>query len=243
VCQRSFSFGLGEGAFWVAASRYIAERIPGARLIELSGADYVIHAGDVDEVVGKIADFVDIARAVTDTADVEPRRVLATVLFTDLVGHVAKAVELRPRWQELLREHNTLIRRELVRYRGEEIDTAGDGFFASGFDGPARAIHCACGIRDAVRGLGLGIRVGVHTGECDILDGKLSGLAVSIGARVASHATEGEVLVSGTVKDLVAGSGIAFEPRGVRELKGLGDWPLYAVMESDDHSLTASVDR
>jgi pimeloyl-ACP methyl ester carboxylesterase len=219
--------------FWVPASRYIADHIPGARLIELSGADYLIHAGDVDEVVGKIDELIEIARAAAETGDVEPRRVLATVLFTDLVDHTAKAVEFGPRWQELLREHNTLIRRELVRYRGEEIDTAGDGFFASGFDGPARAIRCACAIRDAVTALGLGVRVGVHTGECDIVDDKLSGLAVNIGARVASQADEGEVLVSGTVKDLVAGSGITFESRGVKELKGVGKWPMYAVTQTN----------
>src|SRR5262249_34915161 len=117
----------------------------------------------------------------------EPQRVLATVLFTDLVGSTQKAVELGPRWQELLRKHNALIRRELSRYQGREIDTAGDGFFASGFDGPARAIRCGCAIRDAVAGIGLRVRVGVHTGECDIVDDKLSGLAVNVGARVADQ--------------------------------------------------------
>ena len=159
----------------------------------------------------------------------EPVRVLATVLFTDIVDSTRRASELGPRWQDLLREHNVVIRRQLARFEGREIDTAGDGFFASGFDGPARAIRCACAIRDVVTALGLGVRVGVHTGECDIVEDKLSGLAVNIGARVASQADEGEVLVSGTVKDLVAGSGITFRPRGVRELKGLGEWPLYAV--------------
>jgi class 3 adenylate cyclase len=132
-------------------------------------------------------------------------------------------------WNELLRQHNSAIRRELARFRGQEIDTAGDGFFASGFDGPARAIRCGCAIRDAVAGLGLGVRIGLHTGECDIVDGKLSGLAVNIGARVAAQADEGEVLVTGTVKDLVAGSEIRFESRGTPELKGLGRWPLFAV--------------
>ena len=133
-------------------------------------------------------------------------------------------------WPELLAEHNAVIRRELARFRGETIDTAGDGFFASGFDGPARAIRCACAIRDAVGSLGLGIRVGVHTGECDVVDDKLAGLAVAVGARVAAKADVGEVLVSGTVKDLVAGSGISFDARGNNELKGLGEWPLYAVL-------------
>jgi class 3 adenylate cyclase len=133
----------------------------------------------------------------------------------------------------LLREHNAVIRRALRRFSGNEIDTAGDGFFASGFDGPARAIRCGCAIRDAISALGLGIRVGVHTGECDVVDGKLSGLGVVIGSRVATQAEEGQVLVSGTVRDLVAGSGIQFEPRGVRELKGLGEWPLYVVTAAD----------
>jgi class 3 adenylate cyclase len=160
---------------------------------------------------------------------VERRRVLATVLFTDLVDSTAKAMESGSAWPSLLTEHNATVRRELARFRGETIDTAGDGFFASGFDGPARAIRCACAIRDSVGTLGLGIRVGVHTGECDVVDGKLAGLAVAVGARVASQADVGEVLVSGTVKDLVAGSGISFEARGVRTLKGLGEWPLYAV--------------
>ena len=223
----------GQENFWVASSRYIAERIPGARLSLLNGLDYAIHAGNADEVVTTIAEFIDIALGATEGADAGASRVLATVLFTDLVDHTARAVELGPRWQQILGEHNALIRRELVRFRGQEIDTAGDGFFASGFDGPARAIRCGCAIRDAVHGLGLGIRVGVHTGECDVVDGKLSGLAVNIGARVATQATEGEVLVSGTVKDLVAGSGITFELRGLRELKGLGEWPLYAVAHTN----------
>jgi class 3 adenylate cyclase len=160
---------------------------------------------------------------------VESDRMLATVLFTDLVGSTAKAVELGPRWPELLREHNACIRRELARHSGRAIDTSGDGFFASGFDGPASAIRCACAIRDRVTEIGLQVRVGVHTGECEVIDGKLGGLTVVIGARVAAHADGGEVLVSGTVRDLVAGSGIDFEQRGIRELKGLGEWPVYAV--------------
>src|SRR5256884_5544709 len=131
----------------------------------------------------------------------------------------------------MLDESNAVSRLKLARFRGGTIDTAGDGFFASGFDGPARAIRCASAIRDAVGSLGLGIRVGVHTGECDVVDGKLAGLAVAVGARVAAQADVGEVLVSGTVKDLVAGSGIVFDARGVSELKGLGEWPLYAVAE------------
>ena len=199
-------------------ARYLAARIPDSRLIEVGRFDWMPFK--------EIADFVVGA---WERRAVERRRVLATVLFTDLVDSTATAAELGGAWPSLLAEHNAVIRRELARFRGETIDTAGDGFFASGFDGPARAIRCACAIRDAVTSLGLGIRVGVHTGECDVVDGKLAGLAVAVGARVAGRADVGEVLVSGTVKDLVAGSGIAFDTRGVSELKGLGEWPLYAV--------------
>ena len=199
-------------------AHYMASRIPDSRVMEVGRFDWMPYKA--------IADFVGGA---WERRAIERRRVLATVLFTDLVDSTAKAAELGGAWPSLLAEHNAAIRRELARFRGETIDTAGDGFFASGFDGPARAIRCACAIRDAVTSLGLEIRVGVHTGECDIVDGKLAGLAVAVGARVAGQAGVGDVLVSGTVKDLVAGSGIAFASRGVRELKGLGDWPLYAV--------------
>lgn len=209
-------------------SRLIAERIPGAIHVEADSAAHVPLAY-ADELVANVRPFLERAYEEAKQRRAEPARVLATVLFTDLIGSTARAVELGPRWQELLREHNARIRQELVRWSGREVDTAGDGFFASGFDGPARAIRCACAIRDAIGELGLGVRVGVHTGECDVVDGKLSGLAVVVGARVASHAAEGEVLVSGTVKDLVAGSGIEFESRGVRELKGLGEWHVFAV--------------
>jgi class 3 adenylate cyclase len=209
-------------------ARYMAERMPNARTHEVPrDADWE-HDGLLSDPV---MEFLGEAWEQWSRRAAEPQRVLATVLFTDIVDSTRKAVELGPRWQELLREHNALVRRELSRYQGREIDTAGDGFFASGFDGPARAIRCGCAIRDAVGNLGLGIRVGVHTGECDLVDDKLSGLAVNIGARVATQAEEGEVLVSGTVKDLVAGSGIAFEARGIKELKGLGEWPLFAVAE------------
>jgi class 3 adenylate cyclase len=212
-------------------ARYVADHTPGARLVELPGGDIAPGLGDTDPVLAELAAFLaDVAEG--KQWEAEPDRVLTTVLFTDLVGSTARAVDLGPRWQEILSEHNSLIRHELTRFRGREIDTAGDGFFASGFDGPARAIRCACAIRDAISKLGLGIRVGVHTGECDLVDDKLSGLAVHIGARVAGQARKGEVLVSGTVKDLVAGSGIEFEPRGVHELKGLGEWPLFAVVSA-----------
>jgi class 3 adenylate cyclase len=160
----------------------------------------------------------------------EPERVLATVLFTDIVGATAKASELGDRhWRELMSLHHDLIRRELARYRGREVDTAGDGFFAT-FDGPARAIRCALAATQAVGELGLDIRAGLHTGECELVDEKVGGIAVHIGARVAAEAAPGQVLVSSTVKDLVAGSGIEFEDQGARELKGVPDkWRLFAV--------------
>jgi class 3 adenylate cyclase len=160
----------------------------------------------------------------------EPERVLATVLFTDIVGSTAKASELGDaRWRELIQAHHGVIRRQLVRFRGTELDTAGDGFFAS-FDGPARAIRCACAISEGVRELGIEIRAGLHTGECERIDEKVGGIAVNIGARVAAEAAAGEVLVSSTVKDLVAGSGIEFRDRGAAELKGVpGEWRLFAV--------------
>ena len=160
-----------------------------------------------------------------------PDTVLATVLFTDLVGSTERAAELGDQaWRELLSRHHEVVRRELARFRGVEIDTAGDGFFAS-FDGPARAIHAADAIVEGVRALGLEIRAGVHTGECELHDRKIAGIAVSMGARVAASAGPSEVLVSSTVKDLVAGSGIEFEDRGAHELKGVpGEWRLYAVI-------------
>jgi class 3 adenylate cyclase len=161
---------------------------------------------------------------------VEADRVLATVLFTDIVGSTEKAVAVGDRaWRELVERHHAVIRRQLVRYHGKELDTAGDGFFAS-FDGPARAIRCACAITDAVKELGLEVRAGLHTGECELVESKVGGIAVHIGARVARLAQPGEVLVSSTVKDLVAGSGLEFRERGATELKGVpGEWRLYAV--------------
>jgi class 3 adenylate cyclase len=199
-------------------------RIPDARLVQLAGSDYAevfLSPELVDEVEAFVA---------TLGAPAEPESVLATILFTDLVGSTATAAELGDRrWRELLERHHGLVRRELARYRGIELDAAGDGFFAR-FDGPARAIRCACAIREALAQLGLEVRAGVHTGECELLDGKVAGIAVSIGARVAARAAAGEVLVSQTVRDLVAGSGLAFDDRGVAELKGVpGEWRLYAV--------------
>jgi class 3 adenylate cyclase len=164
--------------------------------------------------------------------------VLATLLFTDIVGSTERATELGDRgWRDLLAQHNTLVRRELARFRGEERDTAGDGFFAT-FDGPARAIRAAQAIVAAVRPLGLWLRAGVHIGECELYEEKLAGIALSVGARIAAAADAGEVLVSGTVRDLVAGSGLLFEDRGQRELKGVpGTWHLYAA--GDDTSPAA----
>ena len=202
-------------------ARYVADRMPNVELVEYT-----------DESFQRTDEFLERVWSEWKVRQATPERVLATVLFTDLVRSTESAINLGPKWPNVLREHNQRIRRELARHAGREIDTAGDGFFASGFDGPARAIRCGCAIRDAISDLGLGIRIGVHTGECDIVDDKLSGLAVNIGARVAAQAEEGEVLVSGTVRDLVAGSGIEFESRGLRELKGLGEWPLYSVAEA-----------
>jgi class 3 adenylate cyclase len=164
---------------------------------------------------------------------IERDRVLATVLFTDIVGSSKMAATLGDQaWRELLERHHEVVRAQLSRFRGEEVDTAGDGFFAS-FDGPARAIRCGCAIVSAMPELGLEVRIGLHTGECELVDGKVAGIAVHTGARVAANAKPGEVLVSSTVRDLVAGSGLAFEDRGSHELKGIpGEWRLYAVAKS-----------
>ena len=160
----------------------------------------------------------------------EPDRVLATVLFTDIVGSTERAAELGDRrWRELLEAHEAAVRGELARYGGHEVDSAGDGFLAT-FDGPARAIRAAHAIQESVRRLGLELRAGLHTGECELANGRVRGIAVHTGARVAALAGPGEVLVSSTVRDLVAGSGIAFEERGEHELKGVpGTWRLYAA--------------
>ena len=163
----------------------------------------------------------------------EPDRVLATLLFTDIVGSTERAAELGDaRWRDLVQRHHALVRQQLVRFRGREIDTAGDGFFAS-FDGPARAVRCAHAIVATVPELGLDVRAGLHTGECEIIDGKPGGFAVVVGSRISSVAPSGEVFASSTVKDLVAGSEITFEDRGEHELKGVpGTWRLHAVISS-----------
>jgi class 3 adenylate cyclase len=216
----------------VEVARYVADHIPGARLIEVDAGHLATGRAAV-EMNAHVEAFVTDVWEAGGWDDAERDRVLATVLFTDIVSSSEKATVLGDRaWRELLERHHALIRRELVRFRGTEADTAGDGFFAS-FDGPARAIRCACAIATRVRELGLEIRAGLHTGECELVDGKVAGIAVHTGARVAALARPGEVLVSSTVKDLVAGSGIAFEDRGPHELKGIpGEWRLFSVGET-----------
>ena len=220
----------GDRVVDVGAGRFMAEQIPGARFVELPGEDHSPFTGGFEPLVEATERFLAEVQSEHPWEEAGPGRVLATVLFTDIVDSTAKAAELGDaRWRELLGEHHSLIRRQLTRFRGTELDTAGDGFFAS-FDGPARAIHCASAITDGVRELGLEVRAGLHTGECEKLDGKVGGIAVHIGARVARAAGPGEVLVSSTVKDLVAGSGIGFNERGTVELKGVpGEWQLFAV--------------
>jgi pimeloyl-ACP methyl ester carboxylesterase len=215
----------------IDVARYVASRIPAARLVELPGLGRLAF-GHGEAVRNEIASFIADVWDSGSWNDNESDRALATVLFTDIVDSTAKAAALGDRgWRALLEQHHALVRRHLVRFRGRELDNAGDGFFAS-FDGPARAIRCACAIAAAVRQLGLEIRAGLHTGECELVDGKVGGIAVHIGARVAKAAKANEVLVSSTVKDLVAGSGLRFEERGLAELKGVSDpWRLYAVTQ------------
>jgi class 3 adenylate cyclase len=209
----------------VEHSRYMAEHIPGAKLVELPGRDHLWWFGDQDAIVEEIQEFLTGARP-----EREPDRILATVMFTDIVGSTERAAELGDRrWRALLEGHEAVVRRELERYRGREVNTTGDGFLAT-FDGPARGIGCARAIAEAVRPLGIEVRAGLHTGECEMMNGDVGGIAVHTGARVSAEAGPGEVLVSSTVKDLVAGSGIEFEDRGTHELRGVpGEWRLYAV--------------
>jgi class 3 adenylate cyclase/pimeloyl-ACP methyl ester carboxylesterase len=212
--------------YYEALSLDVAQRIPAASALRVSGRDpWGIFLSP--EIPDEVERFVG-----GEAAPLVPDTVLATLLFTDIVGSTERAAALGDRgWRELLDRHHALVRRELTRFRGEEKDTAGDGFFAT-FDGPARAIRCATAIRASVAGLGLEIRAGLHTGECELLDEKVAGIAVSIGARVAAAAGPGEVLVSQTLKDLVAGSGLAFDDRGEHELKGLPEPKrLFAVID------------
>ena len=210
--------------------RYLTDRLPDARVIDKEGAP-ILPFGTAEETV--LAELEALAsRAPPPPAD----RVLTTVLFTDIVDSTVRAAALGDRaWADLLERHHAVVRGELARYRGTEIDTAGDGFFAT-FDGPGRAIRCAQAIIAAVQPLGIEVRAGVHTGECEIAVGKVAGVAVVAGARVAALAGPGEVLATSTVKDLVAGSDLTFEPHGTRDLKGLGEWQLYVARYSDEHA-------
>jgi class 3 adenylate cyclase len=212
----------------IEEGRYLADHIPGARFVDLAGADHLPWAGDQDAILDEIEEFLTGVRP-----DTEPDRVLATVLFTDIVGSTTRAVELGDRrWRDLLLHHNTIVRRELERFRGREVKTVGDGFLAM-FDGPARGIRCASAIRDGVRGLGLAIRAGLHTGEAELIGDDVGGIAIHIAARVMARARPHEVLVSSTVKDLVTGSGIEFSDRGTHRLKGVpGSWRLFGVQRT-----------
>jgi class 3 adenylate cyclase len=203
----------------------MADRIERAKLVEFPGEDHLWWFGDQDSIVDEIEEFLTGARHAP-----EPDRVLSTVLFTDIVGSTERAAALGDSdWRALLERHDALVRRELDAHRGREVKSTGDGFLAT-FDGPARGIRCAQGIAEGVRPLGIEVRAGLHTGECEVLGDDVGGIAVHTGARVSAKAGAGEVLVSQTVKDLVAGSGIEFDDRGEHELKGVpGDWRLFAV--------------
>jgi class 3 adenylate cyclase len=217
----------------VETARTLAKLIPGARYIELAGNDHIPWFGDADALLDEIEEFLTGCRHAP-----EPDRALATVLFTDIAGSTERAAALGDRrWRELLERHQTLVRDRLAAYDGREVKTMGDGFLAT-FDGPAKAIRCACAIVERSSSEGVEIRAGVHTGECELIGEDVGGMAVHIGARVAARAAPSEVLVSSTVKDLVVGSGIEFADRGSHELKGVpGDWRLLAVA---DHRPTSS---
>ena len=206
-------------AFPREEAAFIAERIAGAQLVEVPGADQLPWAGEQDAVLDQIERFLASAR----DEEAEFDRMLATVLITDIIGSTERAAGLGDRaWRDVVGRHHALVRALLARYRGTEVDTAGDGFFAT-FDGPARAVRCAKAIVSAVGPLGLQVRAGVHTGEIEIIDDKAGGIAVAIGARIAAKAGPSEVLVSSTVKELVAGSGLVFDDRGEHALKGVPD--------------------
>jgi pimeloyl-ACP methyl ester carboxylesterase len=215
----------GDRSVQVEEGRWMAGQIPGARFVELTGEDHMPWVGDQDAILDEIQEFLTGIRP-----EREPDRVLATVLVTDIVGSTRHATRLGDRaWSELLARHHEIVRGELRAFRGREVDTAGDGFLAT-FDGPARAVGCACRIRDAVRALGLEIRAGLHTGEIELAGGKPHGIAVHTGARIASVAQANEILVSSTVKDLVSGSGIRFVDRGTHALKDIPRrWQLFAA--------------
>ena len=216
----------GDRVFDVEHARYMARCIPGAKLVELAGEDHSHWFGDGDAILDEVEQFLTGSRHAQ-----EPERVLATVLFVDIVGSTERAAALGDsRWRELLEAFYAKVREVLQQYRGREISTSGDGFLAA-FDGPARAIRCAGAIRDTVRSLNLEVRCGLHTGECERVGNDLAGIAVHVGARVAALAAPGEVLVSQTVRDLVAGSGLALEDRGTYALKGVpNEWRLFRAV-------------
>jgi class 3 adenylate cyclase len=215
----------GDSFIGVEHSRYIAARVPGARYVELEGDENMFSVGDTDALLGEVEEFLTGTRH-----EREPDRMLATVMFTDICESTRRAAEMGDRgWRFLLERHDALFRQALGRHRGREVKRTGDGFLAT-FDGPARAIRCAASVAEAMGSLGLEVRAGLHTGELEVMDGDLGGLAVHIASRVMDRAGPNEVLVSGTVKDLVVGSGIQFEDRGEHELRGVpGEWRLYAV--------------
>jgi class 3 adenylate cyclase len=209
----------------VTFGRYLAAHINGARFVEIEGSDHFYYLGDVDGILAAVQGLV-----AGEHEALEDDRVLATVLFTDIVGSTEKASSLGDRaWSDLLVRHHALVRRQIAHFRGREIATAGDGFLAL-FDGPARGVRCGLAIRDAVRPLGLEVRAGLHTGECERIGDNVGGIAVHIGARIAAEAQPGEVLASSTVKDLVVGSGLSFRDRGSHALKGVeGEWRLFTA--------------
>lgn len=220
---------LGDPVLPVEAARYMAERIPGARYVELPGDDHVPWLGDVDALVDEIEHFLTGARQ-----SHEPDRVLATVLFTDIVGSTSRAAELGDRrWRELLEAHDATVRRQVEAHGGRVVKSLGDGYLAT-FGGPARAIRCAQSLVEDSGSPGMEVRAGVHTGECEMIGDDVGGMAVHIGARVVDEAEPGEVLVSSAVRDLVVGSGLEFRDRGTRELKGVpGSWRLLAVRDGE----------
>ena len=212
---------------WIplAFGRYLAEHIAEAKFVEIEGSEHFYYQGHVDRILSAVNEFVTGKHET-----LEDDRVLATVLFTDIVGSTEKASTLGDRaWRDLLARHHAVVRRQIAHFRGREIATAGDGFLVI-FDGPARGVRCGLAVRDALRPLGLEVRAGLHTGECERMGENVGGIAVHIGARIAAEAHPGEVLVSSTVKDLVVGSGLSFEDRGSRVLKGVdGEWRLFAA--------------
>jgi class 3 adenylate cyclase len=216
----------GDRTVDVEGGRDMAAHIPGARLVELPGSDHIFYVGESAEKISEaIEEFLTGSRA-----PVSVDRVLATVLFTDIVGSTETAAALGDqRWRDLLEHHHGIIRRNLARFRGHEVKTTGDGFLAT-FDGPARGVQCAHAITQDIKSLGIEVRAGLHTGECEIIGNDVGGIAVHIGARVAALARAGEVLVSSTVKDLVAGSGLRFDERGIYPLKGIpGEWRVFTA--------------